>query len=115
MDAEKKAKLVEKIMATLKRPHAPAPYLIVRLAPAIYGLCLLPAQLSRELLVDVAVRESASRNHEVKMCLVLSETEALYIGRDGTLSDGPRPAGGHLVEVKLSVPLWPQASCSELN
>ena len=96
---------VQKFCEDMKRPHAQFPYLIVRLMPAVYGLCRLPAAATREYLIDLAQREHAASGHELSMCLVLSEEEALYIAHDGSLGEGPRPGGGHVVDWKLRAPV----------
>lgn len=94
MDAHQK--LVEAIAELQRAPHAAYPYLIVRLLPAVYGVAPLPASLDREQLIDLALRESASRDHALQMCVVFADDDALYVGAAGA-SEGPRPWGGRVV------------------
>ena len=97
MDAPKPdtAKLLEQIMEMQRRPHARFPYLIVRLLPAVYGVATLSPSLDPEQLFGIAVRESASRDHALSMCLVLA---------DDIVSKGPRPTGGRVVLWTLAAP-----------
>ena len=83
------------------RPHAPFPYLVVHLFPTIYGICPLTPTLTREQAITLALREAECDAWERSMCLVLSDTVALYIAKDGVLTEGPRPFGGRPVEWKL--------------
>lgn len=96
--------LVRTLTEEMQRPHAPYPYLVVRLMPAVYGIAPLPASLDRESLIVLAQTESRALMGERSMCLVFAEDDALYIGSDGTPYAGPRPWGGHKVAWTLKGP-----------
>jgi hypothetical protein len=97
MDATQKQELVDLIAQLQQTPHAPFPYLIVRLMPAVYGVAPLPATLARERLIALAQHEHRLNARQLSMCVVFGLEDAVYIRPDGTPSPGPRPWGGRPV------------------
>lgn len=103
MDAETKAKLVDRVMQTMARAHAPFPYLIVRYMPAIYGVAPLPDTLDRAVVIRLAQREHRIYSGTLRFCAVFGLDDAVYIGADGQPHEGPRPMGGHTFPWPLSL------------
>lgn len=101
MDAETKAKLVRQVMEIMERAHAPFPYLLVRIKPAVYGIAPLPAALDRESLIALAQREHATHGHVFSMCVVFALDDAVYLDAEGQPHEGPRPWGGRTVHWPL--------------
>ena len=101
-------KLVAEIMALQEQLHAPVPYLLVRLMPAVYGIARLPDTLARERLIALAQHEHRTNSRQLPMCVVFGLEDAVYIQPDGTANPGPRPWGGRAVP-------WTLGQCAVLQ
>jgi hypothetical protein len=82
----------------LGKPHAPFPYLVVRLMPAVYGIAPLGRGLTRERLIALARAEHEAHATDLKVFLVISAEETLLVGHDDRLHQAQRPWGGRTVE-----------------
>jgi hypothetical protein len=83
------------------------PYLIVRMAPAMYHVTLLPEDASEDTLVGIARAQRLANLLDV--CLVLGPERALYINPSGLeWWDATPPRGGALITGQLRPPgTWP--------
>ena len=92
-------------------PHLPLfdgfPYLVTRMAPAMYHVTLLPGDPSE---LDLSLLARAQwRANRLDVCLVIGSERALYISADGLDRLDPMPPrGGVLITGGLKPPVtWP--------
>lgn len=76
------------------------PYLLTRVAPAIYVISLLPGDWSVERLSDLALRQA--RANRLDTCLALGPNLAEYFNRNGSIEKSTiAPRGGILIRGPL--------------
>jgi hypothetical protein len=71
------------------------PYLVTRIAPAVYHIIVLPDELDEAQLLEIARQQAAANARPT--CLVCAADSAIYIGADGRESRGEPPSGGFVI------------------
>ena len=78
-----------------------APYLVVRIIPAVYLILRLPAHANMRTLVARAWRMMAKLGQRHRMCLVVSPRRGLYLEPDGaSIWKNAIPTGGFQMQMR---------------
>ena len=80
-------------MENYRKHSAQYPYLVVRIASAVYNIISQPADLPEKELIIRAVKFSLK--NKVRACMVFSQVRCVYVEPDGTIKTSESiPAGG---------------------
>jgi len=92
------------IIEALKEHPKVFPYFIIRLAPTLYHITILPKLENEEDLLNFVIEQHAL--NDLETCLVLEEKLAIYLKKDKTADISEyRPSGGVLLIGQLFIPI----------
>jgi len=95
-------KTIADYLAEFNPPDAAFPYLFVRIRAGLHGIVTLPADYSRDQLIELARFEHRARDGKFPMCVVFGQMDAVHIQSDGSASPGPRPVAGQIFPWRLA-------------